>query len=67
MQRTKARALAGDGGQRVQKVAGRARQPVEARDRQHLLHENADNGFAYAPPGISTAAAAIAIMVVFLI
>jgi hypothetical protein len=36
MQRTKARALAGDGGQRVQKVAGRARQPVEARDRQHV-------------------------------
>ena len=33
---TKARALVGDGGQRVQKVAGRARQPVEARDRQHV-------------------------------
>jgi hypothetical protein len=36
IERTKARALAGDGGQRVQEVAGRARQPVEARYHQHV-------------------------------
>jgi hypothetical protein len=33
---TKARALAGDRCQRVQEVVGRARQPVEARHRQHV-------------------------------
>jgi hypothetical protein len=36
MQRTKARALAGDRLQRVQEVAGRARQPVAARHHQHV-------------------------------
>src|SRR5450759_5353139 len=36
MQRTKARALAGDGRQRVQQVAGGSRQPVKARHRQHV-------------------------------
>jgi hypothetical protein len=36
MQRTKARALAGDRRPRVQEVAGRARQAVEARDGEHV-------------------------------
>jgi hypothetical protein len=36
MQGTKTRALAGDRRQRVQKIAGRARQPVKARHHQHI-------------------------------
>jgi hypothetical protein len=36
MERTKARALGGDRRQRVQEVAGRARQAVEVRDGEHV-------------------------------
>ena len=36
MQGTKARALAGDRGKRVQQVAGRAGKPVKARHHQHV-------------------------------
>ena len=36
MQGTKARALAGDRGKRVQQVAGRAGKPVKVRHHQHV-------------------------------
>jgi hypothetical protein len=36
IERAKARSLGGHGGQRVQKIAGRAGQPVKARDGEHV-------------------------------